>query len=50
MAAVTCCIAALTVVCIYYVWRAYLETMAKREQTLRERVTYMLWVMSHKTR
>ncbi len=36
----------LTVTAIYYVWRAYNEIRSRQEFTLRERVSYMLWVMA----
>ncbi len=39
-------IAALAVASIYYVWKSYFQLQFRREQTLRERVTYMLWVMA----
>jgi len=35
----------LAVAGIYCVWRRAYETQVRREQTLRERVTYMLWVL-----
>jgi hypothetical protein len=41
-------VAALTVVCIYYMWRVYRFTMEQRERILRDRVTYMLWTMAHR--
>jgi hypothetical protein len=40
-------IAALAVASIYYVWKSYFQLQLRRKQTLRERVTYMLWVMAH---
>jgi len=40
-------IAALAVASIYYVWKSYFQHMLRREQMLRERVAYMLWVMAH---
>jgi methionine synthase II (cobalamin-independent) len=42
-------IAALAVASIYYVWKTYFQLQFRREQTLRERVTYMLWVMAHRS-
>jgi len=36
----------LTVTAIYYVWRAYSEIRLRQEITLRQRVSYMLWVMA----
>ena len=47
MHTIYCNIAALSVACIYYVWRGCIAKLARREQTLRERVTYMLWVMAN---
>jgi hypothetical protein len=32
---------------IYMGWRIYSEYQERRQQVLRERVTYMLWVMSN---
>jgi hypothetical protein len=47
MHTIYCNIAALSVACIFYVWRAHASKLACRERTLRERVTYMLWVMAN---
>jgi hypothetical protein len=38
--------AVLVVALLYYVWRAHLQAKQARERVLRERVTYMLWVMA----
>jgi hypothetical protein len=38
-----CCIAAMAVATIYYGWRAWWRG---RMRLLRERVTYMLWIMA----
>ena len=38
--------AALTVAAAYCVWRAFAEARRRREQLLRRRVAYMLWVMA----
>jgi hypothetical protein len=46
MNTICCHLAALSVASIFYVWRAYTAELARRERTLRERVTYMLWVMA----
>jgi len=35
---------ALSVAVIFYTYRAYREYACRRVKTLRERVTYMLWV------
>jgi hypothetical protein len=50
MQAIYCGLAALTVACIYYTWRAYTSTLMHRQRTLRERVTYMLWVMANQVK
>jgi hypothetical protein len=39
------CQQAFSVLTIYYIWRIYLQSRLRRERTLRERLTYMLWVM-----
>ena len=36
----------MAVAIIFYVWRSYHEREQGRERVLRERVTYMLWVMA----
>jgi hypothetical protein len=38
--------AALLVVALYVVWRAYRWSRLRREQRLRHRVAYLLWVMA----
>jgi hypothetical protein len=50
MLTITCNLAALTVACIYYSWRSYIDKLIRRERMLRERVTYMLWVMANQVR
>ena len=47
MNVVVCSLAALSVATIFYCWRAHQEIIQKRQQVLRERVTYMLWVMAN---
>jgi hypothetical protein len=37
----------LAVVGIYCIWRVYVQAQVRRQRTLRERVTYMLWVMAN---
>jgi hypothetical protein len=37
----------LAVAGIYCVWRRVYETQLRREQVLRERVTYMLWTIAN---
>lgn len=39
-------LAALIVATLFYLWRAHYQTRRRRQQLLRERVTYMLWVMA----
>jgi hypothetical protein len=46
MQVVLCNAAALAVAGLFYYWRAYREGMVQREQALRQRVSYMLWVMA----
>jgi hypothetical protein len=41
-------VAALAVASIFYTWRAWAQVQARRNQTLRQRVTYMLWVMANR--
>jgi ABC-type thiamin/hydroxymethylpyrimidine transport system permease subunit len=40
-------VTALSVAVLFYGWRAYQDTMKHRNKQLRERVTYMLWVMAN---
>jgi hypothetical protein len=44
---VYCSVAALAVAGLFYTWRAYHEKLLCKQRTLRERVTYMLWVMAN---
>jgi hypothetical protein len=37
----------LAVSVIYCLWQAYRLSRLRRERVLRERVTFMLWVMAH---
>ena len=39
-------VAALAVAIIFYVYRAHVQVRLRQERVLRERVTYMLWVMA----
>lgn len=41
--------AALAVAVIYYSWRSYHQVKLYRQCVLRARVTYMLWVMAHRS-
>jgi len=43
---VICGLAALSVATVFYAFRAYTDLLKARQRTLRERVTYMLWVMA----
>jgi hypothetical protein len=45
---ICCNVAALSVACLFYVWRSYAAGLVCRERTLRERVTYLLWVMANR--
>ena len=38
---------ALSVAVLFYSWRSYHEKSEQRSKKLRERVTYMLWVMAN---
>ena len=46
MNVVVCAASALSVAVLFYTWRSYHEKVEQRQKTLRERVTYMLWVMA----
>jgi type II secretory pathway component PulK len=37
-------VAVLAVTAIFYVWRAHAQVRLRRNQRLRQRVAYMLWV------
>jgi hypothetical protein len=50
MQAIWCNLSALAVACIFYSWRAYSEALMRRERQLRERVSYLLWVVAHQIR
>jgi hypothetical protein len=39
-------VAALAVAVIFYLWRAHHQVYLQRQQMLRERVAYMLWIMA----
>jgi hypothetical protein len=44
-----CCqLAALTIGALYYVWRDLLRCKLRNENTMRERVAYMLWVAAQR--
>ena len=44
---VMCAASALSVAMLFYSWRSYHCTLLSREKRLRERVTFMLWVMAN---
>jgi len=37
----------LAITVIFWLWQAYRQRFLRRERRLRERVTYMLWVMAN---
>jgi hypothetical protein len=39
-------VTALAVTSIYILWQRYTGTRVRRERTIQERVTYMLWTMA----
>ena len=47
MNVVVCAASALSVALLFYGWRSYHEKIQGRQKVLRERVTYMLWVMAN---
>jgi hypothetical protein len=47
MSVVVCAASALSVAVLFYSWRSYNEKNEHRQKLLRERVTYMLWVMAN---
>ena len=47
MTIVVCAVAALAVAMLFYAWRSHHQKLEDRDRTLRERVTYMLWVMAN---
>ena len=47
MQAVFCNVAALSIALLYYAWRERVVQRPQRMKTLRERVTYMLWVAAN---
>jgi hypothetical protein len=47
MTFVVCSVSALSVALLFYSWRSYAQKHEQQEKTLRERVTYMLWVMAN---
>ena len=47
MSVVVCTASALSVALLFYSWRSYHQKTEHRDRLLRERVTYMLWVMAN---
>jgi hypothetical protein len=47
MPTICCSLASLAVAGIYYAWRGWHQAQLLRDRTLRERVTYMLWVCAN---
>jgi hypothetical protein len=47
MNVVVCACSALSVALLFYGWRSYQSKNESRQKVLRERVTYMLWVMAN---
>jgi hypothetical protein len=47
MSAFVCAASALSVAVLFYSWRSYHQIHETRQKKLRERVTYMLWVMAN---
>jgi len=43
MQAVILGVVTLAIATLYYIWRSYREVKTHHEQTLRERVAFMLW-------
>jgi hypothetical protein len=39
-------LATLAVAVVYYAWRGYTQSQSRRQRLLRERVAYLLWIMS----
>ena len=46
MSLLVCSIALLAVTVIYLFWRSYLQSLERRQSALRERVTYLLWIVA----
>jgi hypothetical protein len=47
MQLIYCNLCALAVSTLFYGWREYHVRTAERQRVLRDRVTYMLWVMAN---
>jgi len=48
MSMFVCAIAAMSVALLYSTWLSHFKQTVARNRQLRERVTYMLWVMADK--
>jgi hypothetical protein len=48
MSVIVCAASALSVALLFYSWRSYNQKNEQRQKLLRERVTYMLWVMANR--
>jgi hypothetical protein len=46
MQPVICGVATLAIAGIFYTFRSYQDMLIQKQRVLRERVTYMLWVMA----
>ena len=46
MQTIFCGVASLAVAGIFYTWRTYHDVIVQKKRNLRERVTFMLWVMA----
>jgi hypothetical protein len=49
MHTVACSFCALSVALIFYTYRAYRDHLFRRDRTLRERITYMLWTAANQS-
>jgi hypothetical protein len=49
MQPIWCNVATLAVALIFYLWRTHYRLQLRRARTLRERVTYLLWVAAGQT-
>ncbi len=47
MSVFVCAVTAMSVALIYSNWRAHQQKSETRQKQLRQRVTYMLWVMAN---
>jgi hypothetical protein len=47
MSEIVLAVSAMSVAYLYCSWRSYHEQISLRHRQLRERVTYMLWVMAN---